>query len=507
MINHRKNFPLYLSLTFAFVICCRIIGIQHGWITNDSILYFEMAKHFSAGDFHPVDGYSWGFYPALLAVIHLAFGIGLQTAANLLIVIFFMLLVWGLMRMVSIAGGNEWTQFYAVVLLLGSGYIVGDILPMASRDLGYWALMVHAVNHLILFYQHERWKHALNWQFLALLATLFRIEGAVQWLVLPLAGFLVSHHGSNTLKRIMAPYVLLIIGGLLATMVLLFMQIGLEDLGRIREIFTGFQEIQLNITRDIVHRVGVMRDAVIGEPFHEYAWFTFLLVYFSITTLKCLSVAGWAPPLLVLVEKHTIKKSMQAVAYQVLLFWMFVSWVIGCLIIFKVNLLSGRYVALFGFVLIVFSSFAVHKMLHHWKSHLTALKKMLLLLTALIVLAGLISNVNPKSPDFYYEIDAVSYIQSRLSAGQQVLYSSAKQRFYAGVPYEGREDYDWDYLAKLIADGRIRQYAYVVIKFDDTPEDREKLESLQRQLDGFKLEKTFYGHKHRKQLLVLKRVR
>ena len=505
MINYRKHLPLYLALALAFISCCRIIMIQHGWITNDSILYIEMARHFAMGDPHPFEGYSWGFYPALIAGIHIISGLGLQASANLLIVMFFMLLVWGLMRMVSIAGGNDWTQFYAVVLLLGSGYIVGNILPMASRDLGYWALMLHAVNQLILFYQQGRWKQVLYWQLFVLLATLFRIEGAVQWLVLPLAGLFISNHASSRLKTIAAPYSLLIVGSFLAPVFLLAMHISLDDLGRVKELFTGFKDIQMNITQDITHRVEVMRNVVIGEPFQEFAWFSFLLVYFAIATLKCLGVAGWGPTFLVFAEKHSIKKSMQPVAYQVLLFWLFVSWVIGCLITFKVNLLSARYVALFGFVLIVISSFAVHKLLHYPKTKIAPAKKLLLILVALIVLAGFISNIRPKGADFYYEIDAVAYVKSRLPAGEQALYSSAKQRFYADVPYDGRSDYEWESLAKRITDGNIRQYAYLVIKLDDTPEEHAKLQGLQQQLVGYQLEKTFYGHKNRKQLLVFKR--
>ncbi|HSH86515.1 MAG TPA: hypothetical protein VK958_04600 [Methylophilus sp.] len=506
MINHHKHTPIYLALFLAFITCCRVLWIQHGWITNDSILYFEMARHFAMGDPHPFEGYSWGFYPALIACLHTISGLGLQASANLLIVVFFMLLVWGLMRMVSIAGGNDWTQFYAVVLLLSSGYIVGDILPMASRDLGYWAMMVHAVNQLILFYQQGRWQQALYWQMFALLATLFRIEGAIQWLVLPLAGFFISHPASSRLKRLVAPYSLLFVGSLIAPVVSLAMHMTLEDLGRVKELFTGFRDIEMNFTRDITHRVDNMRDTVIGEPFQEYAWFSFLLVYFAITTLKCLSVAGWGPILLAYAEKHSIKKSMQPAAYQVLLFWLFVSWVIGCLITFKVNLLSARYVALFGFVLIVFASFALHKLMHHQKATMPLLKKLLIVVIALILLAGFISNIKAKDAGFYYEIDAVAYVKSRLPAGQQALYSSAKQRFYADVPYDSREDYAWDDLAERIADGRMQQYSYIVVKFDDTPEEHTKLKAFQQQLVGFQLDKTFYGHKQKKQLLVFKRV-
>lgn len=503
MILHRKNWPIYSALILAFAICCRVLYVQHGWITNDSILYFEMARHFSTGDWDAgkaVEGYTWGFYPGLIALVHVISGLGLQASANLLIVLFFMLLVTGLMRLVRIAGGNQTMQSYAVLLLLGSGYIVGDILPMASRDLGYWAVMIHAVNQLILFYQHERWKHAIHWQLLGVLAMLFRIEGAVQLLVLPLVGFMFSAKASRMIK----PYALLIAGMLSLPFVMLFSGLTLDDLGRVKELFTGLQDIQLNVQQNLSQRVQVMRDQVIGEPFQEYAWVTFLLAYFSIATLKCFTVAGWSPTLLAFAERHSIKKSMEPVAYKILLFWMLLSWLIGCLITFKVNLLSARYVALFGFALIIFASFALQRLLHD-KRPVNMSRQAILGLSAIILMVGFVSNVKSKPETFYYEIDAVRYVKSRLMPDQQVLYASAKQRFYADAAFDTRFDYSWEALDKRIAAGGLQQYEYILLKFGDSVEEQKRLAQLRRQLTAFKLEKVFYGHKNKKRVLIFKK--
>lgn len=503
MTSHRKNIPIYLALGLAFITCVRVLWIQHGWITNDSILYFEMARHFAVGEFKQafaVESFSWGFYPGLIAFVHWLTGLSLQASANGLIVLFFMLLVWGLVRMVSLAGGNQYIQSYAVLLLIGTSYIVGDILPMASRDLGYWAVMIHAVNQLILFYQHGRWKHAIHWQLLGLLATLFRIEGAVQLLVLPLVGFMFSAKASRMIKA----YALLIAGMLCLPLVMLFSSLNLDDLGRVKELFTGLQDIQLNVKQNLSQRVQVMRDQVIGEPFQEYAWVTFLLAYFSIATLKCLSVAGWSPTLLAFAERHSIKKNMEPVAYKILLFWMALSWLIGCLITFKVNLLSARYVALFGFALIIFASFALQRLLHD-KRPMKMSRQAILGLSAIILMVGFVSNVKSKPETFYYEIDAVRYVKSRLMPDQQALYASAKQRFYAGAAFDTRFDYSWEALDKRIADGELQQYGYILLKCGDSIEEQKKLAQLRRQLTAFKLEKVFYGHKNKKRVLIFKK--
>lgn len=503
MIKIFQKSVVYLIFILAILVCCRVLYIQHGWITNDSILYFEMARHFATGDWEAgkaVEGYTWGFYPGLIALVHVISGLGLQASANLLIVSFFILLVSGLMRLVRIAGGNESTQSYAVLLLLGSGYIVGDILPMASRDLGYWAVMIHAVNQLILFYQHGRWKHAIHWQLLGLLATLFRIEGAVQLLVLPLVGFMFSAKASRMIKA----YALLIAGVLCLPLVMLFSSLNLDDLGRVKELFTGLQDIQLNVEQNLSQRVQVMRDQVIGEPFQEYAWVTFLLAYFSIATLKCLSVAGWSPTMLAFAERHSIKKSMEPVAYKILLFWMLLSWLIGCLITFKVNLLSARYVALFGFALIIFASFALQRLLHD-KRPMKMTKQAMVGLSAIILMVGFVSNIKSKPETYYYEIDAVRYVKSRLMPDQQVLYASAKQRFYAGAAFDTRFDYSWEAFDKRIAAGELQQYEYILLKCGDSIDEQKKLAQLRRQLTAFKLEKVFYGHKNKKRVLIFKK--
>lgn len=503
MTSHHKNIPIYLALGLAFITCVRVLWIQHGWITNDSILYFEMARHFAVGEFKQafaVESFSWGFYPGLIAFVHWLTGLSLQASANGLIVLFFMLLVWGLVRMVNLAGGNQYTQSYAVLLLMGASYIVGDILPMASRDLGYWAVMIHAVNQLILFYQHGRWKHAIHWQLLGLLAMLFRIEGAVQLLVLPLVGFMFPAKASRMIK----PYALLIAGMLCLPLGMFFSSLSLDDLGRVKELFTGLQDIQLNVEQNLSQRVQVMRDQVIGEPFQEYAWVTFLLAYFSIATLKCLTVAGWSPTLLAFAERNSIKKSMEPVAYKILLFWMLVSWLIGCLITFKVNVLSARYVALFGFALIIFASFALQRLLHD-KRQLKMSKQAILGLSAMILMVGFVSNIKSKPETFYYEIDAVRYVKSRLMPDQQVLYASAKQRFYAGAAFDTRFDYSWEALDKRIAAGELQQYEYILLKFGDSIDEQKKLAQLRRQLTAFKLEKVFYGHKNKKRVLIFKK--
>jgi hypothetical protein len=408
------------------------------------------------------------------------------------------------MRLVQIAGGSWREQCLAVFLLLGARYMVGDIMPMVSRDLGYWTVMLWAVNCLILYYQQAKITYAFYWQGLAVIALLLRIEGAVQLLALPLFGLCFKTQASTWRLRLM-PYALAIVAIMLLAIVLLIKGANLDTLGRIKELFTGLSDIQSNFSHNLSHRVEIMRNDVIGKPFKEFAWFTFLLAYFAIVTVKCFSVAGWAPTLLSLTQTKAIKSACDPIAGRFILYWMLLSWVIGCLIAFKVNLLSGRYVGLFGIALIVLASFALSALLNQLSNRTLSKKgKALLYIAVGIVLLGLVSSIVPKKESYHYEINAVNYVKQQLKPNEMVLYSSPRQRFYAQAPYKGRTQDEWELIKKQIDENTINNYKYLVIKLDDTPENKDKEDHLNLHLKRFKIEKTFYGYKKKKRILIYK---
>lgn len=500
---------------FSIVFACWVIYIQRGWVTDDSILYFEMARHISHGDFASAYAlYNWIFYAGLIAGIHVLTGLDFQVVGQLLSVSFFAMTVWGLGRLVAAAGGDMRTQYCAVFLLLGGRYIVGDILPMAIRDQGYWAFMLLALSQLILYLQSRQFRHAFGWQVLAMISTLFRIEGAIFLMVLPLLSVVLLHWHKHatpriTFKHLISLYGLLVAGAVAAIGLWAATGYSMDKVGRLAELLTGASDIYQNVMSQLVPRVDVMRDQVIGEPFKEFAWFTFVLSLVSIVVIKCLSVAGWAPVLLSLCHQHRLAKSVDWAAMTVMLSVMGLSWAIACLITLKVNILSGRYVVLFGLMLVVLASFSLQQALRAWRrQQLSRTSRAGLLLAGLLVVAGFAGAVWPKSEGYDFEIRAVHYVHQQLAPGQQALYTTPRQRYYAGVSYVGRgQAYEsWKYLTGKVEDGSVMQYQYLVIPLNNVAENAEKEQWLTTELSQqFKLDQVFYGHKKKKRILVYKR--
>ena len=73
----------------ASLIAWRVIYIQQGWINDDSVLYFEVARLFSLGEWSAANAlFNWPFYPALLAGFHQISGASFQLSAQILNIVF-----------------------------------------------------------------------------------------------------------------------------------------------------------------------------------------------------------------------------------------------------------------------------------------------------------------------------------------------------------------------------------------------------------------------------------
>lgn len=512
--------PIKMAMLMA-MIAIWIVYIQQGWVTQDSILYYEMARLISLGEWKSAyEMFQWPFYPALVALIHTITHLSFQHSGNLLSVIFITITAWGLTQIVASIGGSARAQVLSVIILLGSRYIVGDIMPMSTRDQGYWAMMTIALWQFILFHQHRRLSSAMFWQVFAIVGTLFRIEGAVLLVTLPWLVFMLP---KRTLKQKQTAFfwsVSLLIAGLITgIIVLLFLQITelahvkLYHLGRIKEILSVFSDIANNINHNFLYRVDMMRDEVIGEPFKEFAWFTFVLSLFSISVVKCVFVAGVAPAILTIAYRRTSKSLFESNALRILLAVLLITWITGCIVILRSNILSGRYVIIFGIVLVAISAVILDDQLKR-SSKQSLKQKYLLYICILIISTGLIGNIWPKKAGYAHERDAVEYVKNQLKADQKALYTTSRQHFYAGATYRAGDFDDWLFVVKSINDLSVNDYAYLVIRMDinqDTEAKEAYLNSTitlkkKTKLRKFKLDKVFYGYKKKKRICVYKRI-
>lgn len=499
---------LLLSI-FGMLTACWIMYIQQGWINDDSVLYFEAAKQFSNGEWKTgLQLFPWPLYSLLIAAVHTVSGFGLQTSAQILNAAFIFITIFSLLKIITLASGDKMTLVIATALLLGSSYIFGDVAGMLLRDEGFWAFMLMALVFFIHYYREGRLRDAIYWQIFAAIALLFRIEAFTYIALLPLV-LLWQPKASLGKKFTMLSktYALhLLIGVLILIAVLLSGSVHLNDMGRINEIFTAFSDIERNFSQHIAQKVDAMAANVLGEPLESYAWTGFLVTLTLVVITKCIMVAGIIPPALITANYKNIRVSMSEDVTKILLMTAFIAVLNGMLIILKVNILSSRYVILFGLIAIIFASFSARGFIEKWQQKQLGLHAISALsLAAILVLISFCLNVWPKGKGYNYQKVAADFVKIHNTDNKKVFYVSARARYYAGADYIGRNYDYWGYTKSAIENGSIYDYDYLVINLDINENSAAREAFLREKLPDYSLIKIVYGYKKKKRMLIYKK--
>lgn len=253
-----ENQLQWLFTFLSILVAWRVIYIQQGWINDDSVLYFEVARLFSIGEWKQgLALYNWPLYPVIIAVIHQATHIGIQRIAQVIDVLFFAITTYSYISLIRLAGGNKTTIFCGVALLFSTPYIVGDVLPMLLRDQGFWAFFLLCLTYFIKFYREPRFQTALLWQVAAIFAVLFRIEAITFLVLLPLVLF--TERKPHRIKTWIYANTLSLLAFLSITLIILLHPTAhLTDFGRLNDLVTVLQKSYINITHVVVEKSHIM---------------------------------------------------------------------------------------------------------------------------------------------------------------------------------------------------------------------------------------------------------
>jgi len=157
-------------------------------INRDGILYIGMAETYLQQGLAATAQYSdlyWPFYAILIAHLHSITSVPLEFSASILNTIFFVVLTDALVLLSSRLVANS-RQLTIAALLFLCLPTLNDYRDFIIRDAGYWAFCSLALYQFILFVEKPSLGKAVIWQVTATLAILFRIEGLVTLLALPL---------------------------------------------------------------------------------------------------------------------------------------------------------------------------------------------------------------------------------------------------------------------------------------------------------------------------------
>jgi len=496
----------WLLTLAAALIAWRVIYIQHGWINDDSVLYFEVARLFSIGQWKEgVALYNWPMYPALITLSDKISDIGFQRSAQILNVVFFAVTTFSFISLIRLLGGSKTTILYGTGLLFSSPYIVGDILPMLLRDQGFWACFLTSIAYFIKFYRDGKSGDVLLWQVFAILAVLFRIEAAIFLACLPFVLLVepkvkLALRVQHFFKANLLPIALGILGMVVA---ILHPSIHLSDFGRLEEIFNLFDHTSLKISQDLTIKSQVVGKQILGDFLDEYGLFGLILTLLGIVLVKSMSTVGWLSTILLVLTRKTAFSAVNSDSFRIVLWVSILALINAYVIILSTFILSGRYLIALAFMLLILAAFSMESLVKRLKSASGYLRILLVLIIVTVMSMGVLSNLASKKHGYNYEQNAVSYVKQLQPAPNNVFYVSPRARYYAGAQYAGRGYNYWEFIQHAIADGTIQQYDYLVLNMNCGHPEREKI--LLDALPSHRLIKEFMGFKGKKKIMIFSR--
>lgn len=491
----RLNHHIVILVILSGLVAIRITYLQHGWVNDDSLLYFEVARLLAHGEWQAAYHlFPWLLYPALLALGHLASGLDIHTTAQIFNIVLFTLFSWGFVLLLLQAGGTIRTLWWGTLLLLSTQYIVGDILGMLLRDEGFWACLTWALLFLLRYMQRGQIVNAYCFQLFLILAMLFRLEG-IAYFLLPLA-ILATHALTirERLYKIANSCSIMLCTGMFLTIAVMAGLVDMTHLGRLQEVAYLLHQGLIERLQFIQNKANLMGQQILGRHLENYSQFSIWSILILIVLNKTLKVAGW-PVLLSIIAGRKAWKQINYHARLLFSLHIALGLITSLLIIINVFVLSSRYVIASGIVMLAIAAFCVDY-LYAKASKWGKYGLLFLIITMLLVNFHDSGRVD-------LDRKAVEYLQSINTTQRPVLYDTENARFYAHQPFMDRMPSE-KFIKSLITKGQASNYTYLMITIAN---DHMQYENFVRNKlnSDFRHIHTLYGWKQKNKVLIFEK--
>lgn len=189
MLNDLKNKLSSIHTMWLFIMIVALWSIlnQNTSINRDGLGYLEQATYFINGEWKKgFLFYPWPLFSFLIATIYKFTHIHLQIVAHFLCFLMFGLTVFYYLKILNMMSKNKNFIFYGGILLTSSIPIMDDYIGMILRDHGLWAGCLAGTYYFLKARQQNNYLNSLKWQTCFFISGLFRPEGFIFLLLLPL---------------------------------------------------------------------------------------------------------------------------------------------------------------------------------------------------------------------------------------------------------------------------------------------------------------------------------
>lgn len=438
IVRSVENRSVYLVAIVASVLLSLLAVYADPLINRGGLAQLMAAEAFVA---EGIDGamyfVSWPFYSVMIAMVHLLCGVPMLVAARLLSGVFFAVLVVAFIALVRHCDGSRRLPFWAALVVL-TAPAINEYRHYIISDFGLWACFLLAVLCLYKYAVTEKLRYALYCSVSLLLGVLCRPEAIFLLFTFPLVALFLPterHRLFNVFSLLLPPVLLFLVIGLIATAVqfpLLDKVLESFDYFYVQQITPGMQEFE-----ELTQRYS---RAVLGKYSSEYAGvslFAALLALIMATTVDMLG-----PVFLVLAVYGLLKGirlKLESPMKITLIYSFCLSICMLLLFILAKQALSGRYVVLPLFVMMIYAVFILDGLSEEAAQQGKAkrLNRLAFVLSCLLILDSFVSPGAAKG----YIIDSADWIRANTPESASVFTNDNFVGYYSGRRfwYQSRE--------------------------------------------------------------------
>jgi hypothetical protein len=322
-------------------------------LNRDGIMYLQMVEAYVAGGLIAARTiFDWPAFSILVAWIHQLTPFSIETSAFITNSLLFLLLTDALVLISSLIVSSQRQLLIASILIL-CFMPINEYRDFIIRDVGYWAFCSLALYQFMKYMHYSTFNRATLWQVFMIVAILFRIEGTVIFLALPLF-LLFTHSFATAFKELAQTYYLLIISSFIIILFVLIQADIVSAFSKLASIPSTYLNLS-EYSEKLVTSSEIIETQILNKYSADYAPLMIisgLLVMLVYKILKLFSVSYIIIYLTTLNKKSTTPFSI----YQKLLLYFFaLNILILTIFLFKQYFVSGRYtvLALIGLLLLV----------------------------------------------------------------------------------------------------------------------------------------------------------
>lgn len=407
-------------------------------INNDGILYLNVATRLAAGDWSGAhELYRWLFFPGLIAVLATATGLSLETAAHTLDTALAALMAYAFVQLVRDLGGARRVCWLAALVVLGHPYL-NDLRAEIIRDHGYWAFYLLALRAFLAYYRQPCWAEALRWGGAMTLATLFRVEGVVILLLLPLV--LGWRPGTwrtrwrlfGQAQTIVGIWLLLLLIGLLTP------GFPVDYLGRLHDVLKLASAFGTALGSGLAAQADRLSEAVLNRYADDYALAGIVILLLLMLADKLVHTVTPFYAVLFGVRRLRCRLSLSAGSVPVLLWLAVLNLGISTVFLVVQFFISSRHLIPLALLALLLSPFLLATAWGHWQQRW---QRGLLI----VVLVGMSADglITLPSASQAYIREAATWLHAHVQPPVRLYTNNQKLFYYSGLPMSYDAYADW----------------------------------------------------------------